>query len=126
MKIDYEELLAGKDVLVAEDNDSNYMLLKYMLKNVSLDRAYDGVEAVEKAMGKKYGIILMDMRMPRMGGLEATRKIREFDQMIPIVAVTANAFDSDKEDAFEAGCNGFIAKPVSKENLTKVLKEVMS
>ncbi len=123
--MDYEELLAGKDVLVAEDNDSNYMLLKYMLKNISLDRAYDGVEAVEKAMGKKYGIILMDMRMPRMGGLEATRKIREFDQVIPIVAVTANAFDSDKEDAIEAGCNGFIAKPVSKENLAKVLKEIM-
>ncbi len=62
----------------------------------------------------------MDLKMPVMGGLEATRKIREFDTEIPIVALTANAFDSDRARAMEAGCNAFLTKPVKKKQLLEL------
>lgn len=107
----------GKKVLVAEDNDSNYALVEHILKGYDLTRALNGVEAVEKARNGKFDLVLMDMKMPVMGGLEATCKIREFDTEIPIVALTANAFDSDRASAFEAGCNAFLAKPVKKKQL---------
>ncbi len=59
----------------------------------------------------------MDLKMPVMGGLEATRKIREFNAEVPIVALTANAFDSDRVSAMDAGCNAFLAKPVKRKQL---------
>ena len=62
----------------------------------------------------------MDMKMPVMGGLEATRRIREFNAKFPIIALTANAFDSDKSSAIEAGCNAFLAKPLSKKQLLEI------
>ncbi|WP_455585857.1 PAS domain-containing protein [Bacteroides sp.] len=104
-------------VLVAEDNDSNYSLVWHMLKDYNLTRAVNGIEAVEKVRNEKFDIVLMDLKMPIMGGLEATRKIREFNKEIPIVALTANAFDSDRTNALEAGCNAFLAKPVKKKQL---------
>ena len=107
----------AKKVLVAEDNDSNYALVKHILKDYNLTRAVNGVEAVEEARNGKFDLVLMDLKMPVMGGLEATRKIREFDTEIPIVALTANAFDSDRARALEAGCNAFLAKPVKKKQL---------
>ena len=64
-----------------------------------------------------FDFVIMDMNMPIMGGLEATRKIREFNMNIPIVALTANAFDSDRVSALEAGCNAFLTKPVKKSQL---------
>ncbi len=116
---------AGEDVsiLVAEDNDSNYLLIKTMLKGYHLERTRDGVEAVELAAQKKYSVILMDMRMPNRDGLEATRMIRQFDPQIYIVAVTANAFESDRECAMRAGCNAFITKPIFMDELSKVFAE---
>ena len=121
-----EPLLSKQHILVAEDNDSNFMLLKSILRQTSLDRAIDGVEAVEKARSKCYTLILMDISMPRMDGLEATREIRKSNQQIPIIAVTANAFDSDRIDALQAGCNDFIAKPLKKQELLAVIEKIMN
>lgn len=104
-------------ILVAEDNDSNYSLVRHILRNYNLTRATNGIEAVEKTYDGQFDLVLMDLKMPVMGGLEATRKIREFDTKIPIVALTANAFDSDRVSAIEAGCNAFLAKPVKKSQL---------
>lgn len=106
-----------KNILVAEDNDSNYMLAKAILKNHNITRAMNGEEAVALARQYKYDAILMDMKMPVMGGLDATRKIREFDQDTIIVAVTANVFDADREKALQVGCNAFIAKPLKRSDL---------
>ncbi|WP_294473922.1 ATP-binding protein [uncultured Bacteroides sp.] len=111
-----------KSVLVAEDIDSNYMLVKAILKNFELTRAKTGKEAVEFASTRRYDAILMDMKMPVMNGIEATRRIREFDKVTPIIAVTANAFDSDKVEAMEAGCNAFVTKPLKKKDLEDKLE----
>lgn len=105
------------NILIAEDNESNYLLLKHILKEHSLTLAINGAEAVTKAHENQYNVILMDIKMPVMGGLEATEKIRTFDTQTPIIAVTANAFDNDRIAALQAGCNAFIAKPIRKDEL---------
>ena len=107
-------------ILIAEDNDSNYLLVRHILKNYNLTRALDGADAVWKARNESFDLILMDMKMPVMGGLEATRRIREFNAKVPIIALTANAFDFDKGSAIEAGCNAFLAKPLSKKQLLEI------
>ena len=109
------------NILIAEDNDSNYLLIKKLLKDNQLPRAITGVEAIEKIKAQTFDIVFMDMRMPVMNGLEATSLIREFNQTTPIIALTANAFDSDRENALAAGCNHFMTKPVKKRELTDLL-----
>lgn len=90
-------------------------------KILELTRAVNGVEAVKKVRDGSFDIVFMDMQMPIMEGLEATRKIREFNAEIPIIALTANAFDSDRTDAAGAGCNAFLSKPLKKDKLFEVL-----
>lgn len=103
-----------KRILIAEDNDSNYLLMTYILKSqYEIFRAFNGVEAVEKAKTEKPDMVLMDIKMPIMDGLEATRLIRAEMPDLPIIAVTANAFDNDRQQALDAGCNDFISKPVN-------------
>ncbi|MEG0519500.1 MAG: response regulator [Bacteroidales bacterium] len=110
------------DVLIAEDHDSNYLLISKILeKECSLRRACDGVECIEQFVAKKPDIIFMDIQMPVMDGYQATSAIREIDQTLPIVAVTANAFDSDKEKALAAGCTDYITKPVNRRLLRETL-----
>ncbi len=114
-------------ILVAEDTESNYMLLTYILKdNYTLSWAHDGIEAIEMYEQEKPDLILMDVRMPRMSGLTATMRIRETDKDIPIIALTAFAFESDKAKTLEAGCTDFIPKPIKaaalKELVSKYLK----
>lgn len=109
------------NILIAEDNDSNYLLIKKLLKDNQLTRTITGVEAIEKIKAQTFDIVFMDMRMPVMNGLEATSLIREFNQTTPIIALTANAFDSDKENALAAGCNHFMTKPVKKRELVDLL-----
>lgn len=110
------------DVLIAEDHDSNYLLISKILeKECSLRRACDGAECIEQFVAQKPDIIFMDIQMPVMNGYEATSAIREIDQALPIVAVTANAFDSDKEKALAAGCTDYITKPVNRRLLQESL-----
>ena len=104
-------------ILIAEDNDSNFSLVQHILFKYNLTRVKNGVEALEKLHNEQYDIILMDMKMPVMGGLEAVRKIREFNTKVPIIALTAYAFDSDRASAMEAGCNAFLTKPLNKSQL---------
>ena len=108
-------------ILIAEDNESNYFLVKSMLKGFELARAVNGAEAVEKVRQEHFDIVLMDIKMPVMDGLDATRKIRTFNKDIRIVALTANAFESDRLAALEAGCNAFLAKPISRASLFEML-----
>ena len=111
-----------KRILVAEDVESNFILLKNLIgKEYTLLWAKDGFEAVE--MYKQYhpDLILMDIKMPRMNGLEATHIIRTYSKKIPIIALTAYAFETDKELALEAGCNDFVTKPISEKALRRAL-----
>ncbi|WP_303207794.1 hybrid sensor histidine kinase/response regulator [Bacteroides oleiciplenus] len=104
-------------ILIAEDNDGNYSLVHHILKDYEITRVLNGVEAVQEVRNGDYDFVLMDMKMPIMGGLEAVRKIREFNKEIMIIALTANAFESDRVCALEAGCNLFIAKPLKQSEL---------
>ena len=111
-----------KRILVAEDNDSNYMLMTYILKShYEIFRAKNGVEAVEKAKAEAPDLILMDIKMPVMDGLEATRLIKAAQPELPVVALTANAFDSDRHAAFDAGCDDFLAKPVNADKCIQTI-----
>ena len=113
-----------KKILVAEDNDSNFILMTYILKKYyQFERAKNGQEAVEMAEKNTYDIVLMDIKMPIMDGLEATKAIKEKFPDLPIIALTANAFDSDRQLALEAGCNDFISKPVSSDLCLQTIKQ---
>lgn len=113
------------EVLVAEDNNSNYMMLAAMLVGHNLHRAKNGIEAVEMAKNNRYSIIFMDIKMPVMDGLEATRSIREFDTVTPIVALTANSFDSDRDAALDAGCTDYMSKPVRINDLYEMVAKIV-
>ena len=112
-----------KKILIAEDNDSNFVLMSYILKkHYQFERAKNGQEAVEMVDKGQYDIVLMDIKMPIMDGLEATKAIKERHPDLPIVALTANAFDSDRQLAIEAGCDDFLSKPVSSEACLETIK----
>ena len=111
-----------KRILVAEDNDSNYILMNYILKrHYEYFRARNGQEAVELAESEKPDLILMDIKMPILDGMEATRLIKAKTPDLPIVALTANAFDSDRHAALEAGCDDFLSKPVNAEKCIQTI-----
>lgn len=115
--------LQMRTVLVAEDVDSNFLLLKSLIgKRCNLLWAKDGDEAVNKFKEYHPDLILMDIKMPRMDGLEATSLIRTYSQEVPIIALTAFAFEADREKALEVGCNDFLTKPVSQNALEKILE----
>ena len=116
--------LDRKTILIAEDISSNYLLLSAMLcKHYNLLHAMNGQQAVEMAKNYRIDLLLMDMKMPVMDGLTATVEMRKFNNELPIVALTAHAFDSDKAAALEAGCNDYLAKPVDKARLMSVLRK---
>ncbi len=111
-----------KKILVVEDNYSNFILMSYVLKHhYEFFRAVNGQEAVEKVEEEDYDLILMDINMPVMNGIEATRLIKAKHPSLPIIAITANAFDTDREHAMEAGCDDFMAKPISSEKCLKII-----
>ena len=125
---------AGKKLLVVEDNELNLEIASTLLKEAgfAVDTAENGkiaVEKVEAASADRYDLILMDIQMPEMDGYEATRRIRALPDAkkaaLPIVAMTANAFEDDRKNALRAGMNGHIAKPLDIPKLFQVLSELL-
>jgi PAS domain S-box-containing protein len=113
-----------KRILIAEDLDSNFMLLDIILsRTYDIARALNGQEAIDLFDSYKPDIILMDIKMPVMNGLEATKAIRKKSTVIPIIALTANAFESDLIEAREAGCNDVLTKPVKAAMLSMVVEK---
>ena len=113
-----------KTILVAEDEDSNYELVKIVLqKRYRLLRAHNGIEAVQINEDEHPDLILMDIRMPGMNGLDATRIIKEVSHNTPVVALSAYAFDENIREAKAAGCNEFMAKPFRVENLIEMVRK---
>lgn len=111
-------------VLVAEDNESNFDLLNVILrKDYCLWRAENGEEAVQLYKEHKPDLILMDIKMPVMDGWEAIRIIREISAEVPIFAVSAYSYESDRIKSIEAGCNEFITKPIDLYLLKTLVKK---
>lgn len=113
-------------ILIAEDTDSNYILAKAILgKSYHLERAKDGMEAVTMFEELHPDLILMDMKMPNLNGLDATKIIRELSPEIPIIALTAYAYEHDKQAALDAGCNDFLIKPYTQEILKELINKYL-
>ena len=111
-------------ILIAEDTDSNFDLLNAILgRKYHLVRARDGMEAVTMYDEVNPDLILMDIKMPNLDGLEATRIIRQLSAEVPIVAQSAYAYEHDRNAAEEAGCNDFISKPIAQEKLKEKIKK---
>ncbi|MFA8436959.1 MAG: PAS domain S-box protein [Marinifilaceae bacterium] len=115
-------------ILVAEDELSNFKLISAILKRNNFDiiRAENGEEVVEICrQNKKIDLVLMDIKMPVLNGLDATTKIREFNPNLPIVAQTAFALDQDREKAIRVGCNDYISKPIKMEKLLSIINKLL-
>ena len=128
------EILEGRNILLAEDNDLNAEIAEAILESTGLkiERVEDGIQCVnriEKMPADTYDMILMDIQMPKMDGYKATQAIRNLPDKdkacIPIIAMTANAFEEDKRNAFAVGMNGHIAKPIQVDKLLSLLSEVI-
>ena len=129
------EILEGKNILLAEDNDLNAEIAEVILERAGLkiERVEDGIQCVNRIMkmpAGTYDMILMDIQMPQMDGYKATRVIRRLPDKdkvcIPIIAMTANAFEEDKRKAIAAGMNGHIAKPIQVDKLLSTLKTILT
>ena len=128
------EILEGRNILLAEDNDLNAEIAESILERagIKIERVEDGIQCVNRIMetpAGTYDMILMDIQMPKMNGYKATQAIRHLPDQdkayIPIIAMTANAFEEDKRDAFAAGMNGHIAKPIQVDKLLSILAEII-
>jgi CheY-like chemotaxis protein len=115
-------------ILIAEDEESNFNLLKELITSLKVNilRAKNGQEAVELCRTSIVDLILMDIKMPVMDGLMATRQIREFLPDVPIIAQTGYNAEADKELAFASGCTSFISKPLKKDIVLSAIKVYLS
>ena len=121
---DYKEMI----ILIAEDDDSNYHLLNIMLKatKANIIWAHNGREAVELCTkNQNIDLVLMDIKMPVMTGIEATREIKKINSQLPVVAQTAYTLNGDYEKVREAGCDDYIEKPIRKGKLFNILTKYL-
>jgi two-component system cell cycle response regulator DivK len=118
-----------KRLLVVEDNEVNLYLIRFMLEKAGYEvvAAKDGMTGVEMAVSEKPDLIIMDIQLPDINGLEATRRIRssETDREIPIVALTSYAMTGDREKALAAGCTGYIEKPIKPESFIQEIQRFL-
>ena len=126
--MDINEGTFRRTVLVVEDELVNSQLLGYILsEEYNVLYAEDGEKALAVLKENKghISMVLTDIKMPVMDGLEATKKIKASHPDLPIIAVTANAFDSDRQLAFDAGCDDFLSKPISSEACLSTIKKII-
>lgn len=119
--------LTGK-ILIAEDNPVNQQLITLYLRsdNITCTVVANGKLAIDKVLSDKYDMVLMDMQMPVMDGLEATRTIRQAGNNTPIIALTANNLQEDKDRCFAAGCDGFLKKPIDQPEFYKTISNFLN
>ena len=120
--------IKNRAILVAEDDDMSFDYLNVILQqgNVEVIRALNGEEAVEICKKRNdINIVLMDLKMPVMNGYEATKIIKKFRPDIKIIALTANAYEQDKDEAFKAGCDDYLTKPISNTELFECLEKIL-
>ena len=116
----------NKTILIAEDEHSNIKMIKLVLQktNVKIIHVQNGKDAINKCKeNKEIDLVLLDIKMPKLNGLEATHEIRKFNIKIPIIAFSAYAMPADQQNAKKAGCTDFIAKPIKKDLLLNKLDQ---
>ena len=115
-------------VLVVEDNANNLYLIRYILekKRYTVISAMTGIEGLNKALNEKVDLIVMDIQLPDIDGLEITRRIRAAGNKIPIVALTSYAMAGDKAKSLEAGCTGYLSKPINPETIVAELEKYLT
>lgn len=118
-----------KKILIVEDNPQNMRLLEMLLgaKGYTLLKAIDGEEAVNLATSERPDLIIMDIQLPKMNGLEATRQLRQSPDFshTPIIAITAYAMKGDREKLLAAGCDAYLSKPINTRELPEVISEML-
>ena len=117
----------NKRVLIVEDNEVNALVFSSFMEDwgINAELAYNGEDGVEMAWCNEYHAIIMDIYMPGLNGIEATRKIRDFNNKVPIIALSASTLPSDMKDAFEAGINEYLSKPVASSKLYDALSKFL-
>ena len=118
-----------KNILVSEDEEFNYLLIKYILEKEGFNviRATNGMKALEIFDSEtRLDLIVMDIKMPFMSGLEATIEIRKKNKKIPIIALTAYALHGDRDMCLNAGCSDYISKPIDKSDFLKRVKDLLA
>ena len=114
-------------ILIAEDDESNYLLIKSILgKEYNLVHAWNGKEAIEIFGTQKPELVLMDIKMPVVDGYDATRKIREISENVPIIAVTAYAFEEDEARIMGLGFTGYMSKPINRIKLLEMISQMLA
>jgi CheY-like chemotaxis protein len=120
--------MSGK-ILIVEDNIQNMKVMVMALRphGHTLVQAMDGEQAISTAIREKPDLIIMDMRLPKMDGIEVTKKLRSMPEFntIPIIAVTAYAMKGDRERFIDAGCDGYLSKPIDTRQLPQVIEEML-
>jgi CheY-like chemotaxis protein len=116
-------------ILIVEDNPLNMRLLEMILKanNYTLLKATDGEEALDIAIRERPDLLIMDIRLPKVSGLEVVRRLKENPAFshTPIIALTAHAMKGDKEKAIEAGCDSYLSKPVNTRELPRLVADML-
>ena len=118
----------GKTILIAEDEQSNYDFLRIFLTRMNLRvlRAKDGLETVYLCeTDSSINLVFMDIKMPKINGFEATKKIKKIRPELPIIAQTAYAMVSDREEAIKSGCDDYLSKPIKIKQLTEILEKYL-
>ncbi len=119
----------NKKILIVEDNPQNMRLFEMVLRaeNYTLLKATDGEEALDIAMRERPDLIIMDIQLPKINGLEVTRKLKNTQAFshIPIIAITAYAMKGDKERVIDAGCDAYLSKPINTRELPEIIAEML-
>lgn len=125
----FNVILKNRSILIVDDVEDNRSLFGFYLKNTKATLLYakNGKEAVDICNADStIDLVLMDMQMPVLNGIEATREIRKFNQQLPIIAVTAYAFPGDKQCCLDAGCNDYLTKPIDSDALIEMIKSFLA
>ena len=120
---------SNKTILIAEDEENNIKMISLILQktNVNIIHVQNGRDAIKLCKeNKEINLVLLDFKMPKVNGLDATREIRKFDKKIPVIAFTAYAMPADQQNARKAGCSDFIAKPIKKDKLLEKLNHYLN
>jgi len=118
----------NKRILLVEDEETNIILIQEFLSitKIKIDVSRNGEHALNKIKaGEKYDLILMDIKMPILNGIDATIEVKKIDKNIPVIAQTAYALSEEKEQALEAGCDDYITKPIRRDDLIEMMAKFL-